>query len=112
MSLAINKILLASANANSTGAYFQADSIAVANASSTVVPAGTYYVYPTANVAIQVNNSSAGNAFANVYAGGTGGLVISDGINVRLTEYAGAGNATVSVVTINGGEAASGTYNS
>ena len=110
MSLATNKILLAGANANTDGAYFLADTIAVANASSTVVPAGTYYVYPTANVAIQVNNNSNGNAFANVYAGGTGGLVISDGVNVRLTEYAGSGNATVNVVTVNGGEAAGSTY--
>ena len=110
MSLATNKILLASANANTAGAYFQADVIAVANSSSTVVPAGAYYVYPTANVAIQVNNNSNGNAFANVYAGGTGGLVISDGVNVRLTEYAGSGNANVNVLTVNGGEPAGETY--
>ena len=110
MSLAINKILLAGANANTDGAYFQADVIAVANSSSTVVPAGTYYVFPTANVAIQVNNNSNGNAFANLYAGGTGGLVISDGVNVRLREYAGSGNANVSVVTVNGGEPAGETY--
>ena len=110
MSLAINKILVAGANANSDGAYFQASTVAVANSSSTVLTAGTFYVYPTANVAIQVNNNSNGNAFANVYAGGTGGLVISDGVNVRLTEYAGSGNATVNVVTINGGEPAGSTY--
>jgi len=110
MSLATNKILLAGANANTDGAYFQADVIAVANSSSTVVPAGAYYVYPTANVAIQVNNNSNGNAFANVYAGGTGGLVISDGVNVRLTEYAGSGNANVNVLNVNGGEAAGETY--
>lgn len=110
MSLATTKILLSGANANTAGAYFQPETIAVANASSTVLDAGTYYVYPTANVVIQVNNSSAGNAFANVYAGGTGGLVISDGVNVRLNNYGGAGNVNVSVVTVNGGEPAGSTY--
>jgi hypothetical protein len=110
MSLAINKILVAGANANSDGAYFQASTIAVANSSSTVVTAGTYYVYPTSNVVIQVNNNSNGNAFANVYAANTGGLIISDGVNVRLREFNGGGNVTVNVVTINGGEPAGSTY--
>ena len=110
MSLATAKILLSGANANTAGAYFQADTIAVANASSTVVPAGTYYVYPTANVVIQVNNNSNGAAFANVYAANAGGVVISDGVNVRLTEFGGGGAVNVSVVTINGGEAAGSTY--
>lgn len=110
MSLAINKILVAGANANSDGAYFQASTIAVANSSSTVVTAGTYYVYPTANVVIQVNNNSNGNAFANVYAANTGGFIISDGVNVRLREFNGGGNVTVNVVTINGGEPAGSTY--
>ena len=110
MSLATNKILLASANANTAGAYFQAETIFVANASSTVLDAGAYYVYPTANVVIQVNNSSAGNAFANVYAANAGGLVISDGVNVRLTDFGSAGNINVSVVAVNGGEPAGETY--
>ena len=110
MSLATTKILLSGANANTAGAYFQADTIAVANASSTVLDAGTYYVYPTANVVVQVNNNSNGAAFANVYAGGAGGLVISDGVNVRLNNYGGAGAVNVSVVTVNGGEAAGSTY--
>lgn len=110
MSLATNKILLAGANANTAGAYFQAETIFVGNASSTVLEAGAYYVYPTANVVIQVNNSSAGNAFANVYSGGAGGLVISDGVNVRLTDFGEAGNINVSVVAVNGGEPADETY--
>lgn len=112
MSLAINKILVAGANANSDGAYFQADSVTVPNTSAYVLTAGTYYVYPTANVVIQVNNNTNGAAFANVYAANAGGLVIADGVNVRLKDFGNAGDVTVSVVTINGGEAASGTYNS
>lgn len=110
MSLAINKILVAGANANSDGAYFQADSFAVGNNDATVMDAGTFYVYPTANVVIQVNNNSNGNAFANVYAANAGGFVISDGVNVRLKEFGGSGNKTVNVVTINGGQAANSTY--
>jgi hypothetical protein len=110
MSLAINKILLATANANTAGAYFQAETVAVANASSTVLDAGAYYVYPTANVVIQVNNSSAGNAFANVYAANAGGLVLADGVNVRLNNFGDAGAINVSVVTVNGGETAPLTY--
>lgn len=110
MSLAINKILVAGANANSDGAYFQADTVTVPQNSAYVLGAGTYYVYPTANVVIQVNNNSNGNAFANVYAANTGGLVIADGVNVRLKEFGNAANVNVSVVTINGGEAAGSTY--
>jgi hypothetical protein len=110
MSLATNKILLAGANANSAGAYFQAETVFVANASSTVLAAGAYYVYPTANVVVQVNNATNGAAFANVIANNTGGLVISDGVNVRLTDIGSAGNINVSVVAVNGGEAAGETY--
>ena len=40
MSLAINKILLADANANTAGAYFQAETVAVAKVSSIVLDAG------------------------------------------------------------------------
>lgn len=109
MSLATNKILIAGANANSTGAYFQAGTQAVlANATATLA-AGTYYVYPTANVVIQVNNSTYGNAFSNVFAANAGGLVITDGINVKLSNFSNT-NATVSYVVVNGGEAADSTY--
>jgi hypothetical protein len=68
MSLAINKILVAGANANSEGAYFQAETITVPQNSAYVLAAGAYYVYPTANVVIQVNDNTNGAAFANVYA--------------------------------------------
>ena len=37
MSLALNKILIADANANSTAAYFTAGSTGIANAANTVV---------------------------------------------------------------------------
>ena len=110
MSLAINKILVAGANANSEGAYFQAETITVPQNSAYVLAAGAYYVYPTANVVIQVNDNTNGAAFANVYAANACGLVIADGVNVRLKEFGNAANVNVSVVTVNGGEAAPLTY--
>ena len=57
-SLALNKILLASANANSTAAYFIAGSTGLTSGASSVLAAGSYIFYPVANVAVQVNNWS------------------------------------------------------
>ena len=106
MSLAINKIILADANANSDGAYFQTGTFSVAANSTTLVTAGTYLITPTANVSVQVNTNSNGNAFTTLMAANTGGVVISDGVNVRLSN-GDTGNAkTVTYVTVNGGEAA------
>jgi hypothetical protein len=123
MSLALAKILLASANANSTAAYFTAGSRGLANAASFVLPAGAYIIYPVANVAVQVNNASNGVAFANVAISGTSanteinavanassGFFVSDGINVRITNV---GNqlVTSTYVVVGSEQAASGTYN-
>jgi hypothetical protein len=85
-SLALNKIVLASANANSTAAY-----------------------YPVANVAVQVNNSSAGTGFASVLANNTGGFMIADGTNVRITNL---GNqlVTSSYVVVGSEQAAPETF--
>jgi hypothetical protein len=110
MSLAINKIILADANANTDGAYFQTGTFSVAANSTTVVSAGTYIVTPTANVAVQVNTNSNGNAFTTFLAANTGGVVISDGTNVRLSNGDANNAKTVTYVTINGGEAANSTY--
>jgi hypothetical protein len=55
MSLALNKILIADANANSTAAYFTAGSEGLTNAANVVLAAGAYIFYPTVNVAVQVN---------------------------------------------------------
>ena len=84
-SLALNKIILAAANANSTAAYFVAGSTGLTSGASSVLSAGSYIFYPVANVAVQVNNSSAGTGFANVLANNTGGFMIADGTNVRIT---------------------------
>ena len=111
MSLALNKILLAGANANSTAAYFVAGSTGLTSGASSVLSAGAYVVYPVANVAVQVNNASGGAGFATVLANNTGGFIVSDGTNVQVTNL---GNqlATSSYVIVGSETAATGTYNS
>jgi hypothetical protein len=110
MSLALNKILIADANANSTAAYFTAGSTGLADAANTVVSAGAYIFYPVANVAVQVNNASGGAGFATVLANNTGGFIVSDGTNVRLSNL---GNQLVTslYVVVGSEQAAPGTYN-
>jgi hypothetical protein len=111
MSLALNKILLAGANANSTAAYFVAGSTGLTSGASSVLTAGSYIFYPVANVAVQVNNASAGTGFANVLANNTGGFIVSDGTNVRISNL---GNqlATSSYVVVGSEQAANSTYTS
>lgn len=111
MSLALNKILLAGANANASASYFVAGSTGLTSGASSVLSAGSYVFYPVANVAVQVNNASDGTGFANVLANNTGGFIVADGTNVRITNL---GNqlATSSYVVIGSEEAVSSTYTS
>lgn len=124
MSLALAKILLAGANANSTAAYFVAGSTSLTSGASSVLTAGAYIIYPVANVAVQVNNKSDGTGFANVgitgsatsalvnpIANASSGFFISDGVNVRITNV-GSALATSNYVVVGSEQAASGTYNS
>lgn len=106
MALGLNKILVAGALTNSAGAYWQTTTV-TATTSGTKVPAGTYLMFPTANVTVTANN---GSTIATLMANNTGGVLISDGINVFVT--AASTNTTVTMVTVDGGEAVSGTYNS
>jgi hypothetical protein len=110
MSLASAKIILAGANANTAGAYFQTGTANVEANSTAVLAAGTYLLTPTVNVAVQVNTNSNGNAFTTLMAANVGGVVISDGVNVRLANGDENNAKTVTFVTINGGQPASGTY--
>lgn len=112
MSLATTKILLAGANANSDGAYFQTGTFTANANASVVVTAGTYLITPTNYITIQVNTNSNGNAFTALYSANTGGVVISDGVNVRLLNGDTTNAVTVTYVTVNGGEAANSTYTS
>ena len=112
MALGLNKILIAGTNENTPGAYWQAASNISATTAGNVVPAGTYYVFNTSNVVIQAvsnyNTTSNVATWSNVYPINSGGLVVSDGVNVQLLATT---NATVQLITVKGGQAASGTYN-
>lgn len=106
MALGLNKILVAGALTNSAGAYWQTTTVTATTAGA-VVPAGTYLMFPTANVTVTANN---GSTITTLMASNTGGVLISDGINVFVN--AASTNTTVTFVTVDGGEAVSGTYNS
>ena len=53
MALAFNKILISGTSTNTPGAYWQLTTVSVAASGNTVIPAGTYLVFPTANVTIE-----------------------------------------------------------
>jgi hypothetical protein len=107
MALGLNKIILSGSNAttNSAGAYFQTTTLSATTVGN-VVPAGTYLLFPTANVSITANN---GTSITTLVATNTGGVLISDGVNVFANATT---NATVTLITVNGGQPVSGTYNS
>ena len=110
MSLALNKIVISSANANSAGAYFLTKTFAVANTTSTLLTAGTYLIAPTVNVNVEIQTASTGNTWTTLLANGVGGMVISDGTNVRLTGTQ-AGAKTVTTLTVNPSTNATGQFN-
>ena len=109
MSLATNKIILANATSNTAGAYFLTTTVAAVNTGNgTVIPAGVYLMFPQANTSVIANN---GSSNATLIAANTGGVIISDGVNVfAKTSY--ASGDTVTLLATNGGQAVSGTYNS
>jgi len=111
MALALNKILVANAATNASSAYFQAYS---AGNATVTVPAGLYYIAPTANVTIELNTNTTGNisnaSYSVVVANNTGGMFIADGTNVRANVL--AGTPTITLFTVNGGTAVSGSFNS
>jgi hypothetical protein len=109
MSLSANKILLANATTNTAGAYIQPQSLGNATA---IIPAGFYQVLATANVTIEMNTSNniASPTWVVSLANNTSGLIISDGVNFRANVL--SGTPTITLYATNGGQAASGTYNS
>ena len=107
MALALNKIIIAGAGTNTAGAYFQTTTVAAVTTPGTVIPAGVYLMFPTANITVTANN---GTSFSTLMANNTGGVVISDGVNVNVV--AASTNANVTMITVNGGASVSGTYNS
>lgn len=123
MALALNKIILANAATNGAGAYLQGvtiSSIGIGNAtlmnagvsSAQYVPAGLYILpQSTNNVTIEVNAyTGSANAWTTYIAANTGGTIISDGFNVRAN--ATTSTQTLTLYTVNGGNTATGTYNS
>jgi hypothetical protein len=118
MALALQKIILANASANTPGAYFEPVTVSnVGSGNSTAmltsqfIPAGLY-VYPsTANVVIEFNQyTGSANSWVTLVAANTvAPVLVSDGYNVRAN--ATTGTQTVTLYTVNGGQAATGTYN-
>lgn len=123
MALALNKIILAAASTNGAGAYLQGvtiTSVGIGNAtamnagssSAQLIPAGLYILPQTTNnVTIEVNAyTGTANAWTTYVAANTGGTIISDGYNVRAN--ATTSTQTLTLFTVNGGNAATGTFNS
>ena len=109
MSLSANKIILATAVTNTAGAYFLTTTLTAVNtANGTVIPAGIYVMFPSANVSILASN---GATNATVMAANVGGVVISDGYNVYAKSSYASGD-TVTLLSPNGGQAVTGTFNS
>lgn len=107
MSLSTNKIILANATTNTAGAYFLTTTVtAVSTGNGTVIPAGVYLMFPQANTSVIANN---GSANATLIAANTGGVIISDGVNVFAKTS--ASSDTVTLLATNGGLNVSGTYN-
>ena len=108
MSLSTNKIILSSAQTNTAGAYFLTTTLTASNSGNgTVIPAGVYLMYPQANVSVIAYN---GSANATLVAANTGGVILSDGVNVYAKSSYASGD-TVTLLATNGGQSVSGTYN-
>jgi hypothetical protein len=106
MSLATNKIILANATSNTAGAYFLTTTVtAVSTGNGTVIPAGVYLMFPQANTSVIANN---GSSNATLIAANTGGVIISDGVNVFAKTS--ATSDTVTLLATNGGQAVGSTY--
>jgi hypothetical protein len=107
MALGLNKILVAGSVTNADSAYFQTTTVAgVTTGNGTVVVAGTYLMSAQANTTVIVYN---GAAWVTLIGNNTGGMFLSDGVNVAVKSV--NANTTATLITVNGGESASGTYN-
>ncbi len=110
MALGIAKIVLKGANLSTgnAGAYFQLANIVVNTAGANLnitIPAGIYYANTPSNCAVYANLGSN----TSVLAANSSGLILSDGNSVYANTTT---NGTLVLVTVNGGEAVSGTFNS
>lgn len=106
MSLSTNKIILSGAQTNTAGAYFLTTTItSTSTGNGTVIPAGVYLMFPQANTSVVAYN---GSSNATLIAANTGGVIISDGVNVYAKSTAAAD--TVTLLATNGGQNVSSTY--
>jgi 3D (Asp-Asp-Asp) domain-containing protein len=106
MSLSTNKIILSGAQSNTAGAYFLTTTVtSTSTGNGTVIPAGVYIMFPQANTSVVAYN---GSSNATVIAANTGGVIISDGVNVYAKSTATAD--TVTLLATNGGQNVSSTY--
>ena len=108
MSLGLQKIILAGAGSNTPGAYFQTTTVAVGATTTALVPAGLYVLIPSTNINVQATTDN-GSTWTTFIAANTGGTLFSDGVNIRFNNSSTAANVTL--LTVNGGQAVSGTYN-
>ncbi len=106
MSLSTNKITLAGAQTNTAGAYFLTTTVtSTSTGNGTVIPAGVYLMFPQANTSVVAYN---GSSNATLMAANTGGVIISDGVNVYAKSTAAAD--TVTLLATNGGQNVSSTF--
>lgn len=106
MSLSTNKIILSGAQSNTAGAYFLTTTVtSTSTGNGTVIPAGVYIMFPQANTSVVAYN---GSSNATVLAANTGGVIISDGVNVYAKST--AASDTVTLLATNGGQNVSSTY--
>lgn len=106
MSLSTNKIILSGAQSNTAGAYFLTTTVtSTSTGNGTVIPAGVYIMFPQANTSVVAYN---GSSNATVIAANTGGVIISDGVNVYAKST--AASDTVTLLATNGGQNVSSTY--
>ena len=89
-SLGTNKITLAeSITIGQPGSFYTAEqTITVASAGSTLLPQGVWIIVPVSNVSVEMCVD--GSTWVTIIAVDTGGMIISDGYNVRLNASAAA----------------------
>jgi hypothetical protein len=119
MSGGFSKIVINGATPNTPGGAIQPVILSNVGAGSATtagntvaIPAGTFTLLPTANVTIEFNAyTGSANAWTAIVANNTAApVLISDGVAYRANAV--TGTQTVTLWGINGGNAASGTYNS
>jgi hypothetical protein len=102
MALALNKIIVSGTTTNNASAYYQLTTVAaVTTGNGTVCAAGAYQMNAQANISVIMFD---GTSWGTLIANNTGGYFTSDGTNVAIKAV--NANTTATLVTVNGGQAA------